>query len=56
MRAFRLGKVKMEDWLQKVTREGALLLGQDFKSHEKHKKVCRQAGRQACTCYWNNLK
>jgi len=28
----------MEDWLQKVTREGALLLGQDFNSHERHKK------------------
>jgi hypothetical protein len=28
----------MEDWLQKVTREGALLLGQDFYSHERHKK------------------
>ena len=32
----------MEDWLQEVTKEGALLLlGQDFNSHDRHKKVCR---------------
>jgi len=29
----------MKDWLQEVTKEGALLLlGQDFNSHESHKK------------------
>jgi len=32
----------MEDWLQEVTKEGALLLlGQDFNSHKSHKKVRR---------------